>query len=126
MKQLAERYGAPGLFTKSWADCGFLEVADRHCSFEQSTIGRNHDLARTKQAPSATIFDDRISNVTWTIDSLLQSAKSGPQTWQGYYFEGDNFYVYIRGQEDPDGDWWNSPVDYKQTGGVLVNCHFDS
>lgn len=49
--------------------------------------------------------------------------------WQGYYFEGDNFYVYIHGQDDPDDGWWNSQdgvVDYSQTGGVLVNCHFDS
>ncbi|KAL6900467.1 hypothetical protein GGI43DRAFT_405491 [Trichoderma evansii] len=100
-------------------------------SIDQYTFTKNDNskVASAKQPRSATIFDDKISNVTWTVDSLLQSAKSGPQTWQGYYFEGDNFYVYIRGQDDPDDDWWNSQngvVDYSQTGGVLVNCHFDS
>ncbi|KAM0257933.1 hypothetical protein ACHAQJ_004091 [Trichoderma viride] len=100
-------------------------------SLEQSTStdDHNHDVARTNRPRGATLFDDRISNVTWTVDSLLQSAKSGPQTWQGYYFEGDNFYVYIHGQEDPEGEWWTSQAGaakYSQTGGVLVNCHFDS
>ncbi|PTB35659.1 hypothetical protein M441DRAFT_153039 [Trichoderma asperellum CBS 433.97] len=89
----------------------------------------NSNVASAKQPRGATIFDDRISNVTWTVDSLLQSAKKGPQTWQGYYFEGDNFYVYIHGQDDPDDGWWNSQdgvADYSRAGGVLVNCHFDS
>ncbi|RFU80810.1 hypothetical protein TARUN_1375 [Trichoderma arundinaceum] len=98
-------------------------------SFDESTINDNHDVARTKRAPGATIFDDRISNVTWTIDSLFQGSSSGPKSWQGYYFEGDNLYVYIHGQEDPEGDWWTSQTgaaSYSQTGGVLVNCHFDS
>ncbi|KAK5995992.1 Vacuolar membrane protease [Cladobotryum mycophilum] len=76
----------------------------------------------------ATIFDDRISNVTWTAGSLLRSA-GGPSSWQGHYFEGNNLYVYIHGKEDPEGDWWLSeagPDAYQKTGGVLVNCHFDS
>ncbi|OPB44880.1 Peptidase family M28 protein [Trichoderma guizhouense] len=97
--------------------------------FEHSAVRDTLDAPRTSRAPGATIFDDRISNVTWTVDSLLQSTKGGSKTWQGYYFEGDNFYVYIHGKEDPEGDWWSSQVGaakYSQSGGVLVNCHFDS
>ncbi|KAL7799925.1 peptidase family M28 domain-containing protein [Trichoderma ceciliae] len=98
-------------------------------SFEEPAVGSDHDAARSKRTPGATIFDDRISNVTWTADTLLQSVKLGPKAWQGYYFEGDNFYVYVHGQEDPQGDWWTSQAGaarYNQSGGVLVNCHFDS
>ncbi|UKZ83905.1 hypothetical protein TrVFT333_011720 [Trichoderma virens FT-333] len=97
--------------------------------FEQSAARETLDAPRAKRAPGATIFDDRISNVTWTVDSLLQSTKGGSKTWQGYYFEGDNFYVYIHGKEDPEGDWWASQAGaakYSKSGGVLVNCHFDS
>ncbi|KAL7809510.1 hypothetical protein V8C26DRAFT_271371 [Trichoderma gracile] len=98
-------------------------------SLNTSVVTKTNDEPRAKRAPGATIFDDRISNVTWTVDSLLQSTKGGPKTWQGYYFEGDNFYIYIHGQEDPEGDWWTSQAGaakYSKSGGVLVNCHFDS
>ncbi|KOS18126.1 putative zinc metalloprotease [Escovopsis weberi] len=84
------------------------------------------------RAVGATIFDDQISNVTWTAGSLLRSA-GGPSSWQGHYFEGNNFYVYIHGKEDPEGNWWRPEAGkdadaeaYRESGGVLVNCHFDS
>ncbi|PNY26875.1 Peptide hydrolase [Tolypocladium capitatum] len=73
------------------------------------------------KAPGVTIFDDRISNVTYTLKDALG--------WAGQYFEGSNFYVYIHGKEDPEGDWWQSEAGItasRRTGGVLVNCHFDS
>jgi hypothetical protein len=77
-----------------------------------------------------TLFDDQISNVTWTYDaSRALGASIGPTLWMAQYFEGNNYYIYIRGEDDPEGDWWRSSSDYKLThrrGGVLVNCHFDS
>lgn len=107
----------------------FLKAADPEVSIERYAPSNNDDShdAKAKRPRGATIFDDRISNVTWTVDSLLRSAKSGAQTWQGYYFEGDNFYVYIHGQDDPEGEWWKSQNNAQYNpGGVLVNCHFDS
>lgn len=67
----------------------------------------------------ATIFNDLISNVTF--------AEHGSTV--GQYFEGNNFYVYIHGSEDPEGDWWLSENPQKiarRGAGVLVNCHLDS
>ncbi|KFG78944.1 putative zinc metalloprotease [Metarhizium anisopliae] len=69
----------------------------------------------------ATLFDDRISNVTMTNPQ--------PNNTMGRYFEGNNFYVYIHGSEDPEGDWWTSDNVQRVArngAGVLVNCHFDS
>lgn len=100
--------GLPGLLTR--------------CSLESPANGQVADAPKsTAKAPGVTIFDDRISNVTYTFSSA-----SG---WIGQYFEGSNFYVYIHGKEDPEGDWWQSEVGLtasRRTGGVLVNCHFDS
>lgn len=73
------------------------------------------------KAPRVTIFDDRMANVTYT--------SQGAQYWTGQYFEGSNIYVYIHGKDDPQGDWWapgQGPTASRRTGGVLVNCHFDS
>ncbi|KAK2601619.1 hypothetical protein QQS21_004854 [Conoideocrella luteorostrata] len=67
----------------------------------------------------ATIFDDLISNVTYAQRSSTV----------GQYFESSNFYVYIHGSEDPEGDWWTYEGAQRTThrgAGVLVNCHFDS
>lgn len=80
-----------------------------------------HGVDGDANAPRVTIFDDRVANVTYT--------SKGAQYWTGQYFEGSNVYLYIHGKEDPQGDWWASekalPVS-RRTGGVLVNCHFDS
>lgn len=70
-----------------------------------------------------TLFDDNLSNFTRT-----QEAPVWVQT-AGTYFEGNNFYVYIRGTEDPAGAWWEdvpSAQAVQDAAGVLVNCHFDS
>jgi hypothetical protein len=70
-----------------------------------------------------TLFDDQVSNFTRTRDDPKFVRTSGT------YFEGNNFYVYIRGTEDPDGPWWateSGPEKLRRAGGVLVNCHFDS
>ncbi|POR31563.1 Peptide hydrolase [Tolypocladium paradoxum] len=96
-------------------------VAWRH-SLETPADGEGGNRPRsTAKGPGVTIFDDRISNVTYTFRGTLG--------WTGQYFEGSNFYVYIHGKEDPEGDWWQTEVGFtasRRTGGVLVNCHFDS
>ncbi|PHH84673.1 hypothetical protein CDD83_1574 [Cordyceps sp. RAO-2017] len=72
--------------------------------------------------PGVTVFDDGIANVTYNF--------RGAESWVGQYFEGNNLYVYIRGKDDAPGNWWlpaeGLPVISHRTGGVLVNCHFDS
>ncbi|KAF4431873.1 hypothetical protein F53441_13872 [Fusarium austroafricanum] len=77
-----------------------------------------------------TLFDDRISNVSWTYNTARKMGTNiGKGTWLGQYFEGNNYYVYIHGTNDPEGDWWRDESKYKKfrgEGGVLVNCHFDS
>lgn len=92
--------------------------------------GPVESVSSVAKPPGVTLFDDQISNVTWTYDTTgALSSSIGPSVWSGQYFEGNNFYVYIHGKEDPEGDWWLSESEYKQAhgkGGVLVNCHFDS
>jgi hypothetical protein len=91
----------------------------------------DHDFKVADAKPRAvTVFDDRISNVTWSYNSEHRTgANIADQDWTGQYFEGNNFYVYIHGKDDPPGDWWlsDSRVDkLRGKGGVMVNCHFDS
>lgn len=90
------------------------------------------EVTITDAKPRAvTVFDDQVSNVTWSYNSERRiGANIGSSSpWTGQYFEGNNFYVYIHGRDDPPGDWWlsDSRVDkLSGKGGVLVNCHFDS
>lgn len=76
----------------------------------------------TKSA-AVTVFDDRISNVTYTDDWRARD------DWT-CYFEGNNIMVYIRGTDDEPGDWWSKSTVKRQAQGnqygVLVNAHFDS
>lgn len=78
----------------------------------------------------ATLFDDRTSNVSWTYNTARRMGSNiSKGTWLGQYFEGNNYYVYIHGKDDPEGEWWRDESKYKKfrgQGGVLVNCHFDS
>ncbi|CAG9942204.1 unnamed protein product [Clonostachys rosea f. rosea IK726] len=88
------------------------------CDGTPATPENQLDDAPAPQSELVTLFDDEIANVTKVL------GKEGAS-----YFEGTNFYIYIRGAEDSDGDWWNSESSHKRThrkGGVLVNCHFDS
>jgi hypothetical protein len=78
----------------------------------------------------ATLFDDRTSNVSWTYNTARRMGSNiSKGTWLAQYFEGNNYYVYIHGTDDPEGEWWRDESKYKKfhgQGGVLVNCHFDS
>lgn len=84
--------------------------------------GKSH-LAERSASPAVTVFDDNVSNVTWAAGSkILSYGNAG-------YFEGTNKMVYIRGTEDEEGKWWQSPnrdVRLIGKGGVLVNAHYDS
>lgn len=78
-------------------------------------------------APQVVVFNDIISNVTFSSGET--QSKSGRSTKPGtsVYFEGTNIIVYIRGSSDDKGDWWNKPHGrYDGLGGVLVNAHYDS
>ena len=79
------------------------------------TETRGDDKEKDGRLLPAVIFDDTVSNVT-TVDVKGNSA----------YFEGNNIAVYIRGTEDPAGDWWTRPARSYGKGGVLVSAHFDS
>ncbi|OAA52928.1 peptidase family M28 family [Cordyceps fumosorosea ARSEF 2679] len=83
--------------------------------------------ATTTTAPGVTLFDDNISNATFITENTVKGRNAGAQS--GQYFEGTNFYAYIHGKEDPEGEWWNSEdaaETFRGKGGVLVNCHYDS
>ncbi|KAF4470568.1 aminopeptidase Y [Fusarium albosuccineum] len=92
-------------------------------------LGSNDEVIQSKPV-GATIFNDETSNVTWTYNTARRTNTNiGKGSWMGQYFEGNNYYVYIHGKNDPEGDWWRSESTYKKfrgEGGVLVNCHFDS
>ncbi|KAM0720592.1 hypothetical protein Q7P37_004728 [Cladosporium fusiforme] len=43
------------------------------------------------------------------------------------YTEDENIVVYIRGEQDEEGAWWeDTKKAYNGAGGVLVNAHYDS
>ncbi|OAA51924.1 Peptidase family M28 family [Metarhizium rileyi] len=90
-------------------------------SYLPSAEYTNKTAEAAARSRGATLFDDHISNVTMTNPQ--------PSNTMGRYFEGNNFYVYIHGSEDPEGDWWTSDSLQRiarSGAGVLVNCHFDS
>ncbi|EWG47430.1 hypothetical protein FVEG_07537 [Fusarium verticillioides 7600] len=120
------------------------EILDRNdMSYTTETIGgvvwhsrtsslENQDSLVSSQGKprGATLFDDRTSNVSWTYNTARRMGSNiSKGTWLGQYFEGNNYYVYIHGKNDPEGEWWRDESKYKKfrgEGGVLVNCHFDS
>jgi hypothetical protein len=115
---------------------GELYLSYRHAEMEVLTCHSLQSLelkasgipASLSKAPGVTLFDDRISNVTFTASSFFKQ-KNTPSKMSGEYFEGTNFYAYIHGKKDPEGDWWkteSSVGDFQGRGGVMVNCHIDS
>ncbi|KAI9803639.1 MAG: hypothetical protein M1833_000551 [Piccolia ochrophora] len=81
----------------------------------------------------AVIFNDMLSNVTFSSGGRLSSSGRYRDAGQSVYFEGTNIIVYIRGELDDEG-WWldtdNAIIgEQRKTGsshGVLVNSHYDS
>jgi hypothetical protein len=73
---------------------------------------------KDKGSRDVTVFEDNVSNVTFVDDF-----RSQPWT---IYSEATNVMVYIRGEDDEQGDWWDSGKKYDGQSGVLVNAHYDS
>jgi hypothetical protein len=89
---------------------------------------KDSKLRPAADSPTVTIFNDLVSNVTFSSLGNIGAAGQGRLPGQSIYFESTNVMVYIRGTEDEEGDWWNAEgLDLKVhgKGGVLVNAHYD-
>lgn len=76
--------------------------------------------ALDEEKPDVFVFDDQTSNLTFTGNTISDANI-------GVYFEGINILVYIRGSEDDQDKWWETPHGAPSgRGGVLVNAHYDS
>ena len=83
-----------------------------------SGVRDDYAVANETVSTAVTVFQDNLSNVTF-IDDF----RNEPYTC---YSESENVMVYVRGEEDNTGDWWDDDNKYKGHGGVLVNAHYDS
>lgn len=77
-----------------------------------------------RSSPRVVVFDDLVSNATFTSSRLDR---------ESVYFEGTNIVIYVQGSEDDRNlQWWNPHhEDYNKSiliakRGVLVNAHYDS
>ncbi|KAH0542868.1 hypothetical protein FGG08_002728 [Glutinoglossum americanum] len=92
-------------------------------------MDEHEELRRKTTSDAVIIFDDMLSNVTFSAGGVLGSGRTAGQS---VYFEGTNIIVYIRGSEDDESEWWNNREDLgfvkkpNGKGGVLVNAHYDS
>ncbi|KAI1501069.1 hypothetical protein F5X99DRAFT_383780 [Biscogniauxia marginata] len=117
--------------TKSWI--GLTELSRFYHPFNSRKNDDVHnwllleleEIKRRNQADdtSVVVFEDTVSNIT-AFDFVRGTTSTGT------YFEGTNIIVYIRGQDDPPGRWWEDG-DYTTDkvigrGGVLLNAHYDS
>ncbi|KAI9817646.1 MAG: hypothetical protein M1832_004650 [Thelocarpon impressellum] len=93
-----------------------------------------HVAGQVREGPSApvTVFNDLVSNVTFSSIGSLDKSGDHRRPGQSVYFEGTNIIVYVRGSEDDQSAWWDQ-VDANGTvarppghGGILVNAHYDS
>ena len=75
-------------------------------------------ISKEEGSQLVTVFANDTSNFTSQDDWT-----HAPVTLYG---ESTNLIVYIRGQHDKEGDWWNSTKAYDGQSGVLVNAHYDS
>jgi Peptidase family M28 len=91
------------------------------------------DLDQMETGSSAVIFNDNVSNLTFSSAGIVVPG-TPPAPGISVYFEGTNIMVYVRGTSDKSGSWWNynegkGPNDVETTSsksGVLVNAHYDS
>ena len=78
---------------------------------------------------NAIIYNDLVSNVTFSSEGKKTSAGRPRSVGQSVYFEGTNIIVYIPGSED-GGNQSSLDVPTQVAshgpGGVLVNAHYDS
>lgn len=128
----------PGLdLEEAWADLQDLTRGFRPYNSHQNDVVHDWLLSRIRtildatpaeaeyralgeEKPDVFLFDDLISNLTFAGDTLSAASI-------GVYFEGTNILVYIRGSEDDQDEWWDTPHGTPSgRGGVLVNAHYDS
>jgi hypothetical protein len=79
------------------------------------------------------LFNDLQSNVTLlqaSVPSSTTNANANGTRAIATYMEGSNVAYYIRGQDDPAGEWWTEETSRRSRtigkGGTLLNAHFDS
>jgi hypothetical protein len=73
-----------------------------------------------KYSRDAVVWDGGYENVTYANKWLASSPTVR-------YTENENIVVYIRGEQDEEGAWWEDEEKaYDGAGGVLVNAHYDS
>ncbi|KAI9852364.1 MAG: hypothetical protein M1838_000886 [Thelocarpon superellum] len=78
-------------------------------------------------SPPVMVFNDLISNVTFSGVGKFNTSGRKRRPGQSVYFEGTNIIVYIRGSEDSPEDWWTENNRMLNGhAGVLVNAHYDS
>lgn len=77
------------------------------------------------EAPAIFVFDDIHTNLTFSSEGIATTAVTTGGI--SVYFESTNVFVYVRGSQDDQSEWWNKK-DGKPSGkgGVLVNAHYDS
>ncbi|KAL9028892.1 MAG: hypothetical protein Q9196_002800 [Gyalolechia fulgens] len=99
----------------------------RGLMFDRSKYLHNTQFraAISRQSP-AVVFSDVTSNVTFSSEGKKNDSTSDREPGVSVYFEGTNIFVYIRGSEDGDQDWWSTGQQPPEKGGVLVNAHYDS
>lgn len=74
----------------------------------------------SKNTQDVVVWDGGYENVTYANKWLASSPTVR-------YTENENVVVYIRGEEDQEGAWWEDLTEpYDGQGGVLVNAHYDS
>ncbi|KAI1138564.1 hypothetical protein F5Y05DRAFT_43870 [Hypoxylon sp. FL0543] len=118
--------------TKSWLE--LTELSREYHPFNSRRNDEIHDwllleleeIKKRNRAndSSVVVLADNVSNIT-TANVLF-----GATTPAATYFEGTNIVVYIRGKDDPQGQWWQNGAVYSDKiigkGGVLMNAHYDS
>ncbi|KAI6259576.1 hypothetical protein MCOR27_003611 [Pyricularia oryzae] len=111
--------------TEAWLDLGHITERFHHQNSRENDVVRDYLRLRIEQIIAAndaeartTVFNDLTSNVTY-----LAWGSAVPT-----HYQGNNLYVYIRGKDDDQGEWWHNARAGKLIGkgGVLVNAHFDS
>ncbi|KAI0393426.1 hypothetical protein F5Y17DRAFT_432354 [Xylariaceae sp. FL0594] len=118
--------------TKAWLDLTILSRAYHPFNSRENDKIHNWLLLELDEIKRRNEAGDNDMVVLEDVTSNLTSSGSiwSPTTKTGSYFEAKNIIVYIRGQDDPPGRWWED-VGYKRDkaigkGGVLVNAHYDS
>lgn len=115
--------------TEAWDDLSYL--SQRYHPFISYDLDAVHDwLVQRVQsiladnhasAPSAYLFDDNTSNLTF------YSAKKYRPEPISAYFEAKNVIVYIRGTNDDQSNWWETPsATPSHNHSVLIDAHYDT